>query len=139
MTQSLSTYMPDGKHSYRADCTVVALALVTELPYTVVFDVLRQSGRRDNSGFAIDSWLRQHRYRVLGHHFHLTSRHDDEGKFLVWNNGHAAAIIEGKLVHRLDRGIRYKKCFFVTRALEPDGTGTALRAATARYALMADE
>lgn len=117
------------KTGQRNDCTVVALSLLTGESYDVVTTVLRTYKRRDNCGFRIYDWLREHNGYVLGHHFQLVYRHEQEGKFLVGNQGHCASIIDGKLHHRLDSGMRYSRCYKVTKAQVPDATQSALQRA----------
>lgn len=119
--------MPEiPQRGQRNDCTVVALSILTGLEYAVVESVLSIYNRRHNCGFHLYRWLEEHNGYVLGHHFQPCYRTEPHGKFLLGNNGHVAAFVDGKLIHRLSSGMRYSRVFAVTVATTPDETKAAL-------------
>jgi len=42
-----------------ADCTVRALAIVTEIKYDLAYDTLKVAGRKCNDGFDLAKWLKK--------------------------------------------------------------------------------
>lgn len=131
MTQTLPEIPQRGQCN---DCTVVALATCTGQSYDTVALVLRDYKKRDNCGFRIYEWLREHEGQVLGCQFTPVWKHTGEGIYLVGNQGHVASIVDGKLIHRLSGGIRYSKVFRVERLGAEDATLAKLRKAQATVA-----
>lgn len=52
-----------------SDCSVRALAIITQSTYDDVYDLLAKAGRKPCQGFHLDDWLKARRGRVLGGRF----------------------------------------------------------------------
>ena len=83
----------------------MALALVTGLKYDVIHAALKRGGRKNNQGFASDSWLTRRGGAAFGglfralpikgltiHTFHLTH---PKGRYLIETDYHVGAVING--------------------------------------------
>lgn len=104
-----------SSHPYeKNDCSVVALAIVTGLPYDTVHSALKRAGRDGNQGFESDSWLQRRAGLAFGGRFKpvKTKRHgafSDEkpltvstfgawypkGRFLLETECHVWGMVDG--------------------------------------------
>ncbi len=85
------------------DCTVRALAIVTQMPFDTVYETLAKAGRKPCDGFDIDQWLARKRGRVLGGRFRRVSVRGltpatfaaryPKGRYLVSIDDHIWAVI----------------------------------------------
>jgi hypothetical protein len=92
------------------DCTVRALAIVTELPYDEAYDILASDGRRCNDGFYIEKWLLMGMSLKKGDKFRGVFKKLDTtgvnplnfidyypwGRFLLVNHNHVWAVVNKK-------------------------------------------
>lgn len=88
------------------DCTVRALAVVTQTDYDIVYDLLAKAGRKACEGFESDAWIRRKRGYVLGGRFKPIRVHDltvatfankyPKGRYLLETSNHTWAVINGK-------------------------------------------
>ncbi len=119
---------------YSNDCTVRALASVTEIDYFTVFECLRLYGRRPDSGFDIQGFFLDHDCCVLRHKF-VWRRLRLDGVFLCWNKGHVWAIRDGILLDSRSGSLRATMIFEVLPN-GPDGTEAKLLVAEQRAKAM---
>jgi hypothetical protein len=103
--------------SYREymDCTVVALAIVSDLPYSIVHDMLARAGRKDCHKFALTSYMLDldtmgqyviERIQMPQSYLTLAKLRKDfpKGRFLVRIRAHCFVMIDGKIIDRVPNG-----------------------------------
>lgn len=87
----------------RRDCTVIALAAVTGLPYPRCHAALKDAGRKDRKGIPFVR-VAQRVARHVGHSFAICTRsgtlrrfvrENPQGAFYVTIRGHAFAVLDG--------------------------------------------
>jgi hypothetical protein len=88
------------------DCTVRALATLTQRNYDEIYDLLKKAGRKSHEGFDLDGWLRVSPCRLF-HNVMLTkvnkkgltvcnfaSKHP-KGRFLLQTDSHCWPVVDG--------------------------------------------
>lgn len=93
---------------------------------------MKEEGRRDSSGFPIDSWLvHKQKLRAFGHRF-VRQEVTNRGTYLCWNGGHAWAVVDGILHDYRFANRRHTDSFLVEKMEnEIDGTEELLARAKA--------
>lgn len=96
------------------DCSVRALAIITETAYDEVYDLLSKAGRKPCDGFDSTTWLKKRKGRVFGGIFvpvkvtgfddrysqrpHLTplnfASYHPKGRFLLETHSHTWVVID---------------------------------------------
>ena len=91
--------------SHRRNCTVIALAAVTGLPYDQAHTIAKKAGRKDDRGFQSSKLIKYFNTKFGRNQFRKIKRSTitvqkfckkyPEGRYFVRKRGHAYAIIDG--------------------------------------------
>lgn len=102
---------PEGFENECKDCTVRAMSLVANIPYSIVHSAFEKSGRKNKHGFHMKSGGIHKVCKVLGIEAKQVKRHGSligfinkfpKGRYLCVKRGHAFAVIDG-VVHDEDK------------------------------------
>ena len=98
--------------SYKRNCTVIALASVTGLPYEEAHSIAKEAGREDNRGFQSSKLIKHFNLKFGRKQFRKIKRSTitvqkfckkyPEGHYFVRKRGHAYAVINGSVWDRVD-------------------------------------
>ena len=99
----------EGYFPQKANCTVVALSVVTGIPYNRCYEIAKQFGRKDGRGFNSKTLITKFN-KQFGRTFDLHKRSSitvqkfckmfPTGSFYVRKKGHAFAIVDGVCVDK---------------------------------------
>ena len=105
------------------DCTVRALAVASGIPYAEAEAIAKRAGRKHNRGFSTSRILKVARkeglkFKRIPHSTHrqLSTfvRTHPAGHYLVVLNGHALAVVDGR-VHDMGVNSPFRPVYFVWR------------------------
>lgn len=110
----------------RADCTVIALAISADIPYSQALEVMKKFGRKDNKGsfntktkvtrIFKDIGLKAKQVRRRGR-LDTFLKDFPEGVYYCLKRGHAFVVIDGK-VENQERGCIIKGAWRIEREMK---------------------